>query len=489
MFKRNIAMILALASFINPVLVFADEAATQKENFNQHISNIYLNATFGPTDVPVTPAVDPNAGLMEKLNAQMDPKAQMLTSREAQEAAFSMVSSTQNFDTDIIDTSCIDKLEIIGGGENKTLHLFGNIFKHINTSTGKAHAAFTFCHPITDTQTLINRQNAIIFLKENSALLEQFNISLKNTSPFEAKSFMYWHSKPAVNQELIRNSYFGSLINLGSISNELNTNTTALEAMNRFYIANLAAIPAMFVHAIHKVAKKANMPFSTVMIAFFKDLKSLSINAIKSASVKQYAMTAAGAVYFGGLSYFIGKTYYSYEKMYKHIQDILITTSSHIKELQTVSTLLNENPELLAHLPSLQPLANLNNPAKHSAQLNKLLSMLNTDTFTGEASFFSIAGRILAAYELMKHVKDELAPVFAAAGELDMYVALAKLYNEHEDKDARYCMVNFIENSTTPVINAQGFWNPFIDADKVVINDVLFDTTCPNSILTGPNTG
>src|SRR5690606_13756589 len=30
---------------------------------------------------------------------------------------------------------------------------------------------------------------------------------------------------------------------------------------------------------------------------------------------------------------------------------------------------------------------------------------------------------------------------------------------------------------------------PFIDADTVVINDALFDASCPNSILTGPNTG
>jgi DNA mismatch repair protein MutS len=115
--------------------------------------------------------------------------------------------------------------------------------------------------------------------------------------------------------------------------------------------------------------------------------------------------------------------------------------------------------------------------------------MLDTNTFKGEASFFSITGRVLAAYELMKQVKDELAPVFAAAGELDMYVALAQLYNEHEDKNARYCMVDFIENSTTPVIKAENFWNPFIDADKVVVNTMAFDLSCPNSILTGPNTG
>jgi hypothetical protein len=112
-------------------------------------------------------------------------------------------------------------------------------------------------------------------------------------------------------------------------------------------------------------------------------------------------------------------------------------------------------------------IANFNNPTKRSGKLNKLLGMLNTNTFIGQPSFWSVTGRVLAAYELMKQVKDELAPVYAAAGELDMYVALAKLYNSREGKQARYCMVNFVENSTTPIIDAHNFWNPFINPYSV----------------------
>jgi len=77
----------------------------------------------------------------------------------------------------------------------------------------------------------------------------------------------------------------------------------------------------------------------------------------------------------------------------------------------------------------------------------------------------------------------------SAAGELDMYVALAKLYKSREGKEAHYCMVNFIENSTTPIIDAQNFWNPFINPDTVAVNNTTLDASCPNSILTGPNTG
>jgi DNA mismatch repair protein MutS len=488
MFKRMLALYITCATLLNPVLIVADEAI-QEKNLAQHVSNKYLTSMFGEEKPAIAPVIDPNANFMEKLKQQMDPKAQILTPREAQEVAFSLTSSTQNFDTNVVDASCIDKLEIVGGGENNSFHLFNKIFKNINTAIGRSHAALAFCHPIIDINILRNRQNAINYLKENNTLLEQFDTSLQATSSFETKSFMHWHLKPAVNQELIRNSYFGSMINLGSIAKQLNTNTAALESMNRFYVANLAAIPATLAYGIHKFAKQNNMPFTTVTMNILKELKSISINALQSASIQHYAYAAIGTAYFGGAIYFIGNVYASYEKMYQHMQEILIATSSHVKELQILSDYLNKTPELLTYLPSLQPLADLNNPAKHSAKFNKLLGMLNTNTFEGKASFFSIAGRVLAAYELMKEIKDELAPVFAAAGELDMYVALAKLYSEHEDKQARYCMVDFIENSTTPVIKAQNFWNPFIDADKVVVNNATFDVSCPNSILTGPNTG
>ena len=178
----------------------------------------------------------------------------------------------------------------------------------------------------------------------------------------------------------------------------------------------------------------------------------------------------------------------------KHLQNILIKTGIHVAELKNLGDMLNKNAfaykdkSLLRIMPSLKPLADLANSEKNSDRLNKLIDMLETSTFTGEASFFSITGRVLAAYELMQQVKDELTPAIAAAGELDMYVACAKLYNSRTNKDNKYCFAQFVE-SKTPVLEAKNFWNPFINPDTVVPNDALFNDQNRNILLTGPNTG
>jgi DNA mismatch repair protein MutS len=477
-------MHLAVALLLNPILALANRST--QESLIKHISNQFLISTFGEVEIEVTPTTNTNANFIEKIKQQIDPKKQLLTPRETQETAFAIVSSNYNFDTDIIDSSCIDKLEIILGGENNTQHLFGNIFKHINTTSGKAYAALTFCHPTSDINTLQNRQQAIINLHDQTRFLQRVDISLKKISSFEAKSHMFWHTKPAVNQELLKFSYFGQQFDVANILKTLNTNTAALEITNKTYSVISCAIgtfyfPALFAWTVREQAKAMNLPFSEIKKAIIKELGALP-PAAKVGIIIPVALQ-------GLMIYSTAMSLQSSQEMYNHLQNILIVLSSHITELKKVGSLINKNKELIAYLPSLQPLADFNNTAKHSANLNKLLGMLDTNTFQGESSFFSITGRVLAAYELMKQVKDELAPAFAAAGELDMYVALAKLYAEHKNKTARYCLVNFLENNTAPVIEAERFWNPFINADTVIVNDIAFDGSCPNSILTGPNTG
>lgn len=478
MFKCNLAMTLAIASFINPVLVLADEA-TQEKTLATLISNNYLSSMFGEekpsaANEPQAEALSTWKKLKIQLQFELDAKRRTLTARETQKIAFDLTSPL--FKTTVIDDSCIKKLELVAGGENTQQHLLGNIFKDIQTTMGKAYSALALCHPTTDIAVLKNRQQAIALISENTQLIDSATVALKKIAQSESKSLQPWHSTLPVNADLLNRLYIG----LG-----LNTQTLPLELYNKavssFMLTwSIVAIP--FIKSAVAAMQHGTDLKTGAQIVLFR-LISPQI-PVGTKLLENFDLPFAGIGIYQ--SYTSLKTT---GEISSHLQDGLIATASHIAELKKLSSLINKNPELLTHLPSLQSLADFNNSAKHSANLNKLIVMLDTNTFKGEASFFSITGRVLAAHELMKQVKDELAPVFAAAGELDMYVALAKLYNEHENKDARYCMVNFIENSSTPVIEAEGFWNPFIDADTVVINNALFDASCPNSILTGPNTG
>lgn len=479
-----IAYMFAAICLINSSYTLTDET-TQTVSTTDYISSQYLNATFGEEKVtPPAPVDDTNLTFMEKLNKALDPKKETLSPREIQKVGFDIAASNQKFESTIIDNSCIDKLKLVGGGENSQQHLLGKIFNDVKTATGKAHAAFTFCHPTTDVTTLRNRQQAVALLTQtNNSSIET---ALTKIGTAQEKSLMFWSTKDIVKTEFLKPMYFGQQFDFQNVLKSLNTNTIALESTNKLVqVIQLAFatayIPGMASLQFYAIAKENNLSCAELYQAIKPQIAAIP-TIYKAGIIIPIALQAMmGYAIFRGLQ--------TTGEISNHLQDILISTKSHVNALTALSSQVKNNPELLQLLPSLQPLADFNNPAKRSDKLNKLISMLNTNTFTGKPSFWSVTGRILAAYELMKQTKDELAPVFAAAGELDMYVTLAKLYKSREGKQARYCMVNFVENSTTPIIDAHNFWNPFINADTVVTNDATFDTSCPNSILTGPNTG
>jgi len=478
--------ILTIASLISSNYCLSNQTTQSDSNSAvEHISRRYVNSTFGEEIITAPePVNDASLTFMERLNKAFDPKTQLLNPREVQQIAFDIVTHSASFTSTVIDTSCIDKLEIVGGGENVQQHLFGHIFKDIQTATGKAYASLLFCHPTTNIETLQKRQNVINFLSNaNTHAVEHALTNIENN---EEKSLMFWHTKSPANQELLKTFYFGQSFDYNNILKSFNTDTASLEITNRtLQMLSLACgtlyLPATLVWQIHDYAKMTGTSFVTVLNSFKSEFAEapLHYKAIIALPIAAQSCMAFGT--FKGLQ--------TTNEICKHLQNILIGTSTTIKELQTLSSFVNKNKTLLNNLPSLQPLADFNNSAKRSAKLNKLLAMLNTNTFSGQASICSLTGRVLAAYELMKQTKDELAPVYTAAGELDTYIAIAKMYKAHQEKSAHYCMVNFIENNATPVIIAQNFWNPFVDADKVITNNITFNHLCPNSILTGPNTG
>jgi DNA mismatch repair ATPase MutS len=143
--------------------------AIQEIPFTQHICNSYLMSKFGieSIEAPMIQNTDSD-NFIEKMKKQLDPELKSLSPRETQEVAFTIASHNFTEKQPVVDSSYIDKLEIISGGENSQQHIFGKIFNNsINTAIGQAYAAFTLCHPITDIATLHNRQKAISLLATN----------------------------------------------------------------------------------------------------------------------------------------------------------------------------------------------------------------------------------------------------------------------------------------------------------------------------------
>lgn len=173
-----------------------------------------------------------------------------------------------------------------------------------------------------------------------------------------------------------------------------------------------------------------------------------------------------------------------------HLQTTLIAIASYFKAAKTLYELAQAHP-LLASLPGLQHIANLFDAnSSLSSDAKKLINLLDHNTFTGNASLFSLTGRVLAAHQLMKKVKHEFIPACAAASSFDVYYSNAELYKKFEHERVIYTFPQYIADSTTPYFNIKAFWNPGVAIKVVVANDIILGTEKPNNIiLTGPNTG
>jgi hypothetical protein len=125
-----------------------------------------------------------------------------------------------------------------------------------------------------------------------------------------------------------------------------------------------------------------------------------------------------------------------------------------------------------------------------SQKLKALLEMLDEKTFKGDEAWIYSRGRVLLAHKILLEIKDELVPVLEAVAEFDAYVSIATLMQEHEQKNARFCFVEFVD-ANEPILDIQACWVPMLMPERAVVNDIKFGIDGqPNKwVITGPNGG
>jgi len=465
--NKYLSVLLLISTLVSTHLI------PQLETMPQHVATSYSHAMFGPKihEKPKKEEERPSAFTLPK------PETLTLQDRQAQEIAFQLVA--ENFQTDtsnVIDISFVDKMEIVAGGENTKTHLFGTIFDpHINTAVGTAFASLSLCTPTSNVTHIKNRQAVIQLLCENEHDLYTLDRLLQQIKKVEKDLLIFWDDQSPVNQQLLHLLYFGKYLNM------LNTNTPVLEFIDKqekiFQISlGFLALPSIMAILAWKLSPRG------------------LVDLCKSGLTGHYAnwntrfLLVAIPGYQCFFAYMATTALKNKTEVCNHLQKILISTASYVRNLKQLGDIISKHKELCDYIPAFKHLVNLTNNASHSSNFNKLLSMLETNTFKGEPSFFSITGRVLAAYALMNKVKQELVPALNAAGELDTYIALAKAYKSYETKNVRYCFVEFID-ADSPIVEAHEFWNPFIPLTEVVPNTISLDQNNPNIILTGPNTG
>jgi|GEM_PF-643256 len=175
-------------------------------------------------------------------------------------------------------------------------------------------------------------------------------------------------------------------------------------------------------------------------------------------------------------------------------QKNLIVMGHWLKSMQLLLSVMQHDATLQKLMPSeYQALQELFNPnsTKTSADLKYLVQQLLSSSFQGSDSYLlSQQGKILATHHLMVRIKGELVPYFETHGQIDAYLAVAKLYQEFKNHPrVTFCIPTFVE-SAKPIMDIDGYWHPLIDPTFVVTNTLnIGNGNIKNLMITGPNAG
>lgn len=174
-----------------------------------------------------------------------------------------------------------------------------------------------------------------------------------------------------------------------------------------------------------------------------------------------------------------------------YLQTRLIGVASFVESLRGIRELAKNEPSVKMGLSKIDAVIALIDHARDmSRELDSLVQLLQTNTFKGNASYFSLIGRVLAAHKLMNECKDALIPAMEALGELDACFSMAQLYKKYADARVNYSFVEFVD-ADKPAVMLEDFWNPVVDARVVVPNSLELGGSLKEHavILTGANTG
>lgn len=203
-----------------------------------------------------------------------------------------------------------------------------------------------------------------------------------------------------------------------------------------------------------------------------------------------------GGIFTGSLVVIIGGAYFTYDQltglpntysnikcmfMYNYLmQEKLIALAALVKKMEAMHKLLHGRlpDELIS--PLLLP--------STSRQVKDLLGLLKTNTFKDAASYVSHWGRIHVAYRLMDRCRDEFLGAYATLGELDFLASIAKRLTS-PGEGLPHCRATLLRGAGAPSIRAVRVWNPFLNPDSAVVNDIEVGTQGhpPSIIITGPN--
>ena len=396
--------------------------------------------------------------------------------------------------TDVLNQYGRKELELLCGSHTPASNLVA-ILNETSTVFGHIYFNFLISYPTVNVKTLTDRQAIIRKLLSDERLFNRFSSDLAAIKKCETPLLSCLQEENALEKQFLDMNYYGYKKPGLRKLNALNSNIPIQElSVIHRHVGNFitpVTLPLM-------VSWFAYVGLSDTLSAYIALTLKQDLAPLKKASadfVQGITHPSWKAIYwFAALEPIAIWIAYDGSKKYcdfltfTHIKTNSIATV--IRTAHHLTLVLDEAPELknLTHIKNATDIFKARTKSI-SADYQKLVRILSTSTFKGEVSLASRKGRVLAAFSLLRSIRAELAPLLLVIGELDAYVACAKLYKKHEGKDNHFTFAAYL-NQNTPSVDAQDIWNPFVGAEKAVANSISLGSALPlNVIITGPNAG
>lgn len=404
--------------------------------------------------------------------------------------------------SDVFDNSFWNEMELFSGaGNNKNTSLTESWNNH-ETTIGNIVGKRISTQQTSDTKLLKQRQSIIQILLDdkNKNLVENINSELKNINQNEGMLWNIFTPEYMSIESLSKilypfwDKYLPNqtlLMELNSKHDDFNLLSSIIKPV--LYLGDKTDLP--IINNVFFALNLIAAPIS-VIIGYYTSSYVLSKipDSIKENKKIIYSYYSAMTIFMILIAYLSYKRIKQKHLHLKSIQEQMISVASVVKSIQAINKQIKTNDILLENIPSIKSIDQL---ATIDKKLKRLIEILNTRTFKGKPSVWSISGRILSAYSLLCELKNNLVQSLEAIGEVDAYLSMAKTINQHKET-VQFCFPEFIEDNETPQLEINNFWLPQLLHDPkiksgehaIVPNSISMDQTQNrNIILTGPNTG
>ncbi len=433
-----------------------------KEIMNQHLASFPA-----PVAVEKKPKTDAEKTWIEKITHQEEPTFAINTLCKYEEIGLSYNLMGRQLSTmieGVLHSKCCKDLELFCGANKREMNLL-QLFNKTHSPEGEVYLGALFSHPITDIQVLQNRQAVIRTLADNTALLNHLNKLYADLAEHHSTLISFWGTEQQSTKNFVDMQYYSM-----KGFTELNTNILYQHTAMGF---NLVLQPLSVL-----------LPHAAMNWAYFGQIEP---------GLRTNPAVLAGAAFINAYAclpaYVMVDQVQKLAKSLEYLHEKSIGVAKMVTTIDAIHRHIQIHPEFehLQHGKVLSDFAKTR--VIFSSKMKELLPLLRTNTFKGKPTLLALQGRVRKAYMLITQIKEELLPALVALAELDAYLSCANLYKEYAGKEKGFTFATYLEQDT-PCINMQAMWNPFVGAEKSIVNSVQLGANHPlNIILTGPNAG